>query len=162
MTEQATNTAAEQEPQEGAEQEPKVFDADYVEKLRKESAKYRTEAKANAEAAKRLAEIEEANKTEVQKAADRIAAAEQKALEAERRALRFEIASEYQLSPENAKKLEHIPSEEGMREIAAALATRAAEQRKTGNYVPLEGSRVNNPTENQDAQFARQLFSPTT
>ena len=66
--------------------EPKTFDAEYVQKLRQEAAKYRTEAKANADAAKRLAEIEEAQKTEAQKLADRLAAAEKKALEAERRA----------------------------------------------------------------------------
>lgn len=76
-------------PQDG---EPKTFDADYVRKLRDESAKYRTAAKANEDAAKRLAEIEEANKTEAQKLADRLAAAEAKALAAEVKALRSEIA----------------------------------------------------------------------
>jgi hypothetical protein len=66
---------------------PKVetFDAEYVGKLRNEAAKYRTEAKANAEAAAKLAAIEEANKTESQKLADRLAAAEAKVIEAERK-----------------------------------------------------------------------------
>ena len=72
--------------------EPKTFDADYVAKLRQEAAKYRTEAKANAEAAKRLAEIEEAQKTEAQKLADRLAQAEAKAQAAELKALRSDIA----------------------------------------------------------------------
>jgi hypothetical protein len=49
------------------------FDADYVAKIRAEAAKYRTEAKANAEAAKRLAEIEESTKTEAQKQAEQLA-----------------------------------------------------------------------------------------
>lgn len=49
-----------------------VFDAEYVAKLRAEAAKYRTDAKANAEAAKRLAEIEEANKTEAQRQAEQL------------------------------------------------------------------------------------------
>lgn len=79
-----TDPAAPTTPPEGAE--PKVFDADYVANLRKEAAKYRTEAKANAEAAKRLAEIEEASKSNEQKLADRLAAAEAKAVEAERKA----------------------------------------------------------------------------
>jgi len=51
MTEQTPETPAEQPgdtPQEGAEQEPKTFDAEYVSDLRKEAAKYRTEAKAAA------------------------------------------------------------------------------------------------------------------
>ena len=51
---------------------PHTFDADYVAKLRAESAKYRTQAKANAEAAKRLAEIEESTKTEAQKQAEQL------------------------------------------------------------------------------------------
>ena len=72
--------------------EPKTFDAEYVQKLRQEAAKYRTEAKANADAAQRLAEYEEAQKTEAQKLADRLAAAEQKALAAELKALRSDIA----------------------------------------------------------------------
>ena len=65
----------------GTEQQPeaKTFDADYVEKLRKEAARYRTEAKANADAAKKLADIEEAQKTAEQKAAERLAEAERKA-----------------------------------------------------------------------------------
>lgn len=78
-----------QKPQDG---EPKTFDAEYVQKLRQEAAKYRTEAKANADAAKRLAEIEEANKTEAQKLADKLAAAESKAQEAELRALRSDVS----------------------------------------------------------------------
>ena len=57
-----------------------------------EAAKYRTEAKANADAAKRLADIEEAQKTEAQKLADRLAAAEEKATKAELKALRSDIA----------------------------------------------------------------------
>ncbi|MCB0916872.1 MAG: hypothetical protein KDC23_14435, partial [Actinobacteria bacterium] len=47
------------EPQEGADGERKTFDAEYVAKLRKEAAAARVEAKANADAAKRLAEIDE-------------------------------------------------------------------------------------------------------
>lgn len=60
-------TPAEQ-PQEGAEQqeqEPKTFDADYVANLRKEAAKYRTEAKA---AAAELEQHRKASMTEAEKA----------------------------------------------------------------------------------------------
>lgn len=55
-----------------------VFDAEYVKKLRDENAKYRTRAKANEDAAKRLAELEEAAKTAEQKQAERTAALEAK------------------------------------------------------------------------------------
>ena len=96
-----TNTSTEQteqqveQPQEGAEQaEVKTFDAEYVEKLRKEAAKYRTEAKANADAAKKLAEIEQANKTEAERQAERLAEAEERAKALEAKATRAEVASE--------------------------------------------------------------------
>lgn len=72
--------------------ELKTFDADYVAKLRQEAANAKANAKANADAAKRLAEIEEAQKTETQKLADRLAAAEKKAQDAELKALRSDIA----------------------------------------------------------------------
>ncbi len=90
QTPEPTADAAPTTPQEGAE--TKTFDADYVANLRKEAAKYRTEAKVNADAAKRLAEIEEASKTNEQKLADRLAAAEAKAQEAELKAMRAEVA----------------------------------------------------------------------
>lgn len=146
------------QPPEGQEPESKTFDAEYVDKLRKEAAKYRTEAKANADAATRLAAIEEAKKTEEQKAADRLAAVEAKATEAERRALRFEIASEFKLSPEDAKALEHVPSESGMREVAERLAARDAESKRTGNRVPREGSTPSAPKDNPLSAYARGVF----
>lgn len=61
---EATPPAA---PQEGQPQEePKTFDADYVEKLRKEAAEYRTKAKATAA---ELEKIRQASMTETEKAA---------------------------------------------------------------------------------------------
>ena len=58
---------SEEQPQEGAEQreEPKTFDADYVANLRKEAARYRTEAKA---AAAELEQHRKASMTEAEKA----------------------------------------------------------------------------------------------
>lgn len=92
IVEPTAETNAEQtaEPQGG---EQKTFDADYVSKLRAENAKYRTAAKANEDAAKRLAEIEESQKSDAEKAAERLAAAEKRASEAEAKALRTEVAT---------------------------------------------------------------------
>ena len=50
-------------------------------------------AKANDDAAKRLAEIEEANKSEAEKTAERLAAAEKRAAELEAKALKAEVAA---------------------------------------------------------------------
>jgi len=69
MSEQTTEAPVEQQSaetsQEGAEQESKTFDADYVANLRKEAAKYRTEAKA---AAAELEKQRQASMTEAEKA----------------------------------------------------------------------------------------------
>lgn len=124
-TQNAAETAS-VEPPEGAdqqgEQHAKTFDADYVEKLRKENAKYRTEAKVNADAAARLAEIEAANKTAEERAAERLAAAEKAAADAEARALRREVAIEHRLDPRDAALLDNLTDEDTMRALAARLA----------------------------------------
>ncbi len=58
-----------EQPQEG-KPKAETFSADYVEKLRKEAATYRTRAQENANAAKRLAELEEQSKTETERLLD--------------------------------------------------------------------------------------------
>lgn len=60
-----------------------VFDLAYVQSLRTEAAKYRTDAKANADAAAKLAKIEEATKGETQKAVDTARSETEKAIRAE-------------------------------------------------------------------------------
>ena len=92
MSDEQTTEATTEQPQEGAE--VKTFDAEYVDKLRKEAAKYRTEAKANADAAEKLAKIEDASKTAEQKAAERLAQMEAQTKALEAKAARAEIASE--------------------------------------------------------------------
>jgi hypothetical protein len=83
----------------------KTFDADYVKKLRDEAARYRTEAKANADAAKRLADIEADKAKAEQTAAEREAAAEARATQAEARAMKLDVAFEKGLTPAQAKRL---------------------------------------------------------
>lgn len=76
------------------------------------SRKHEDQAKSNSAAAKRLQEMEDANKTEAQKAADTTAAAVKRAEEAEQRALRFEVAGEKGLTPAQAKRLVGATKEE--------------------------------------------------
>jgi hypothetical protein len=76
-----------------------------AEKWKKFARQHEATAKSNADAAKRLADMEEANKTEAQKLADKAAAAEKKASEAELKALRLEVAGEKGLTPAQAKRL---------------------------------------------------------
>lgn len=64
-----------------------------VEKWKALARKHEARAKDNSTAAQRLAEIEEAQKSEAQKLADRLAAAEAKAQAAELKALRADVAA---------------------------------------------------------------------
>lgn len=77
--------AAEQPPQDS-------FDAEYVKKLRRENAEWRTKARHNEEAAKKLAEIEEANKTEAQKQAEQLQALQQENEQLRIQALTAQVA----------------------------------------------------------------------
>lgn len=97
-------------PQDGAatsddQADQQTFDAEYVKKLRAESAKHRTEAKANAEAARRLAELEESQKTEQQKLAERAEAADSRTAELERENLHLRTALEKGLPLELVDRL---------------------------------------------------------
>lgn len=72
--------------------------------------------------ASRLDEIEEANKTAEEKAAERLAAAEKAAAQAEAKALRREIALEHKLDPTDAALLDNLTDEDAIRSLAARLA----------------------------------------
>ncbi len=83
-----------------------------AEKWKAMSRKHEQQAKANADAAKKLAEAEDADKSEIQKAADRAAQAEKRAEEAERHALRLEVAGEKGLTSAQATRLVGATKEE--------------------------------------------------
>lgn len=74
--------------------------------------KHEEQAKANADAARRLQEIEDAKKSELEKLTEAQTAAERRAAEAEQRALRLEVAAEKGLTPAQAKRLVGATKEE--------------------------------------------------
>lgn len=90
--------------------------------------------------AAKLDEIEEAQKSEAEKAADRLAQAEKRATEAEAKALRREVALASGLSPDDAELLDNLTDEAAMRRLAERLAAANEDKRKQGNHVPSEGS----------------------
>lgn len=79
-------------------------------------------AKANADAAKKLAEIEDAQKTEQQKLAEKLAAAESAKAEAELTLLRAQVASDKGLSPSLAARLQGDNLKEIQRDADALLS----------------------------------------
>lgn len=151
---QTTDTAA----TEGAE----VDLAAEVEKWKTLSKKNETRAKENSAAAKRLAEIEEAGKTEAQKAADRIAKAE-----AEVAAVPARVAEGLRdalvtlgVVPEDRKILLTATEPEALLEQVKAIQGLESDRKKNGNRAPLQGQ-TKSPTSTTTAderEFVNQLF----
>lgn len=109
--------------------------------------------------AARLDEIEQANKSEAEKAAERLAKAERTAKEAEARALRREVALEHKLSKDDAALLDSITDEDAMRRLAERLALGAEDRAKKSNYVPREGANTTNKAASDEREFVRELFA---
>lgn len=145
-------------PEGGEQQQPETFDADYVAKLRKENAKYRTEAKANADAAKRLSEIEDAQKTAEQRAAEREAAAEKRIADAEARAERRDVAIEHGLSTEDAALLDDLTDPDAMRRLAGRLAAAAKAEASPRNPRPNPAQREGDSPAGDEDATARAFF----
>jgi hypothetical protein len=138
-----------------------------VDKWKAMARKHEQTAKANADAADRLAKLEAAQMSEAEKAADRLTKAEERAVQAEAKALRREIALEHKLSTDDAGLLDNVTDETAMRALAARLAgaeaTRTAadaDTKKNGNVVPKEGS-TTPPRPDDVRAFARGLFGST-
>jgi hypothetical protein len=152
MTE-ATPEAPATEDAPAQEQSPEI---DWKAKARE----WERRAKENTSAAKRLAEIEEASKSEAQKVADRLAAAEKVAADARQEALRLRIAARFQISDDDADLFLTGSDEETLTKQAERLAGRAEERKKQGNHVPREGGATPPPADNELRSFTRGLFNP--
>lgn len=154
MSEQtAESSATETEGAESTEQKPTETVDFWKQKAREQERR----AKENAKAAERLAAIEEANKTETQKAADALAAAQREAEEARAEALRYRIASKFQIGDEDAALFLTASDEETLTAQAQRLSDREAERKKQGNHVPNEG-RKTPAVEGDDRAAVRALF----
>lgn len=137
MSEQETAEAAATEPEattETTESKPTETVDFWKQKAREQEKR----AKDNASAAQRLAELEDAQKSESDKAAERLSLAEQRATEAEAKALRREVALEHKLSKDDADLLDALTDEDAMRRFAERLANASEDKRKT-HVVPGEG-----------------------
>jgi thioesterase domain-containing protein len=157
MSETTTDAPATDTTDTTETQQPKPTET--VEFWKQKAREQEKRAKDNASAAQRLAEIEDAQKSEAEKTTERLAAAERAADEARREATRYKIATEYKLAEADAAVLEHVVSEEGMRLVAARFAELSSGQvTRLGNVVPREGT----PTPaggDGTREFARTLFA---
>lgn len=113
----------------GADGAPEPGEVDWkakFEAMRAEMRKQEQRAKENKAAADRLAELEEQDKTELQKALDRAESAEKERDEAVLKAMRLSIASAHNISAEDADLFLNGSDEETLTKQAEALAKRTA------------------------------------
>jgi hypothetical protein len=148
----ATGTAATTEPTEPKPTETVDF---WKQKAREQEKR----AKENAAAATRLAEIEESQKSEAQKASDRIKQLETDAADARREALRFKVASKHGIDSEMADLLLTGADEAAMTKQAEAIKQQSDMRKKSGNRVPAEGKTTPQSGDDPMREFARGLFS---
>ena len=157
------NAPTAEQPQEDAEQpqvESKTFDADYVKKLRDEAAKYRTEAKANSEAAKRLAEIEDAQKSESEKVADRLAKADAEVATVPNKvadALREHLVALHEIDKDDAELFLTGTEPDLLLKQVTRLLGQSDKRKKNGNHVPREGATPSS-TDGEGLETVRSLF----
>lgn len=132
-----------------------------VDKWKSLSKKNEARAKENATAAKRLREIEEAGKSEAQKAADRVAQAE-----AEMASVPAKVAEglrdslvELGLVTEEDKVLLSASDPETLLAQVKRLGMRGVESKKNGNRAPLQGRTTNQTGKDEPLrEFTRTLF----
>lgn len=83
-----------------------------AEKWKALSRKHESQAKANVDAAKRLKELGDADKSELQKATDRATEAEKRAAASEAKALKYEVAADLGIQAKHLKYLGGATKEE--------------------------------------------------
>lgn len=126
------------------------------------SREWEKRAKANADAAAKLAELEESQKSETQRLADAKVAAETAATEARADALRWRTAAKHGISDEDAELFLTGTDEATLTKQAERLSARVADQKKNGNHVPTEGTTQTPPGTDPVREFARNLFGSAT
>lgn len=149
MSEDATTTEGTETAPEGTEQQPKPSET--VDFWKSKAREQEKRAKANAEAATRLAQIEESQKSEAQKAADRMAQLEREAEGAKLEAMRFRAATKHGIDDENAELYLTGTDEETINRQAEKLGELLKPPPTTpGVYVPQSGHQPSAPALNSD------------
>jgi hypothetical protein len=128
-----------------------------ADRLSRERAKYADYDDLQAKAS-RLDTIEAANKSEIEKANDKAAAAASEAAAAKAEALRWKVAAKHGVSDQDAELFLTGTDEATLTRQAERLSERESDRKKQGNYVPNEGTP--NPSAKPDelAAFTRGLF----
>lgn len=156
-----TNTNTDTAPD--AVEAPEAPETDWkaeAERLKAEARKWETRSKDNAKAAQRLAEFEESQKTDMQKALDRAEAAEKRLQEFE---VREQVAAwKAEISTSTGVPVDALrgTSREELEAHASALAPLLNASGR-GPYVPTPGNIPTTPV-SDDAAFAQSVFRSGT
>ena len=125
-----------------------------VEAVRSQFADY-DDLKAKAE---QFDEIEQANKSEADKAAERIAELEQQLTQTQTEALRSRVQAKFGISNEDAELFLTGNDEAALTKQAERLAEHAADRNKQGNRAPYQGRTPNKPQSSDERDTVRNLF----
>ena len=152
----APTTGTEETNEQGSTVEPiasqEALDKIVQTRIARERAKFADYDEIKAKADK-LAELEESQKTEAQKAQERLEAAEKRAAELESKATRAEVAAAKGVPVELLSGSTQAELE------ASADALIAFKGKPSGPVVPREGTPRNSSSEDPMREFARNLFN---
>jgi len=149
----ATDAPADTDQQPDAQPKP----TETVEFWKQKAREQEKRAKENATAATELAGIRDAQKSESQKAAERIQFLEAGLSAAQGDTLRFKVASKYGIDDEDVALFLTGSNEETLTKQAERLAGRSDGRKQKGNHVPREGSTPHS-AESEERETARAIF----
>lgn len=130
------------------------------ERVARERGKYADYADLKAKASE-FDKLEEANKTEAQKQADALLAAQKVAEKATADALRFKVQAKFKIDDDDATLFLTGTDEATLTKQAERLAERVADRKQKGNHVPREGRNPTSGDGGELGEFTRQLFHVT-
>lgn len=155
----ATEPAA---PAEQPSEQPKPTET--VDFWKQKAREQEKRAKDNADAAKRLAEFEDAQKTEAEKAAERVTKAEAEVAGIPSKvaeSLRTHLVDLHQIDKDDAELFLTATEPDLLLKQVTRLLGQSDKRKQNGNHVPREGNHPNLTGEQKtEAQFARNLFNP--
>lgn len=162
MSEQTTTDApATGEPAESTPSTEQQKPSETVDFWKQKAREQEKRAKDNADAAKRLSVLEESQKTEAEKAADRITKAEAEVAAVPSKvsdALRSHLVDLHEITAEDAELFLNAPDPETLLKQVNRLLGRAKEARKGGNTVSREGTNPTSATGGDEHEVVSALF----
>lgn len=150
MPEETTTQPA---PETGA-QSADTESADY---WKRRSREWEDRAKANASAAEKLAKMEQSQKTDAERTAERITMLEQQVASAAHDALRFKIAARYSIADDDVDLFLTGTDEKTLVAQAERLSQKS-DAGKRKNVVPKEGTTAGAPSPEPLREVTRELF----